>query len=67
MRTLTDNERNVLAHVVIDPDGWWTHANDVVKIDEEEALAAKVARWQAPYDTASIDPDYKTRAEREAE
>ena len=42
MRELTANERAVLAHIVVDPDEWWSHANSVVKVDHEAALEAKV-------------------------
>ena len=73
MRDLTDRERAVLAHVVVDPDEWWSHccscdgSNGQRAIDCEAALAAKVARWSGEYDTAVAQPDYKTRAVREAE
>jgi hypothetical protein len=73
MRDLTDRERAVLAHVVVDPDAWWSHCcscdgtNGQRAIDCEAALAAKVARWSGEYDTAVAQPDYKTRAVRQAE
>jgi len=63
-RALTANERAVLAHVAVDPDAWWDHANSVEKIDAEKALAEKVAKWQPSYDLAKPGPDYKPRAER---
>jgi len=59
-RSLTDNERAVLAHVVEDADAWWNHANTITKVNADEALAAKVAKWQASYDAASN----KVRANR---
>ena len=34
-RALTENERCVLSHVVVDPDAWWEHATNWPKIDEE--------------------------------
>ena len=67
MRTLTDNERAVLAHMVVDPDAWWVHANAVEKIDHEAALAAKVKRWQGAYDVEKVVPGYATRKQREDE
>ena len=66
-RTLTHNERCVLSHVVVDPDEWWEHATNWSKIDEEAALAAKVARWKPDYDGECHQPDYKTRAVKQAE
>ena len=66
-RALTENERCVLSHVVVDPDEWWEHATNWAKIDEEAALAAKVARWKPGYDEECHQPDYKTRAGRETE
>ena len=66
VRDLTENESAVLAHVVLDPIGWWQHVNSVAKIDSEAALAAKVAKNQRGYDeaVASDGDDYKTAAER---
>ena len=66
-RALTENERCVLSHVVVDPDAWWEHATNWAKIDEETALAEKVARWKPGYDEECHQPDYKTRAVRETE
>ena len=68
-RALTSNERAVLAHIVTGPDAWWSHANEVDKIDAETALAAKIARHQASYDAAvaTEGENYKTRAQRDAE
>lgn len=65
-RALTTNERNVLAHMVIDPDAWWEHATNWGQVDEEAALADKVARWQSDYEAAVAAGNYQTRAEREA-
>ena len=67
IRDLTTNESAVLAHVTLDPINWWRHANSVVKIDHEAALAAKVAKYQGSYDEAVADDDYQTAAERHAE
>lgn len=68
-RSLTDDERAVLAHVVLDPDEWWEHANTAPNIPKPEAaLAAKVAAWRPVY-AAALAKDganYKTRAQKEA-
>ena len=66
MRALTRAEKDVLAYVVADPDGWWTHCQTGYKGNPELALAAKLARWKPHYDTAIAEPEYKTRAVREA-
>lgn len=65
-RTLTTNERAVLAHVVVDPDAWWAWANDH-HATPEASLAEKVTRWQADYDAAVLaqGANYQTRAQRE--
>ena len=63
-RNLTTNERNVLAHVVIDPDAWWAHANTIAKIDPGDALASKVARWQASYNASNSAGGHRPRAQR---
>ena len=63
-RNLTTNERNVLAHVIIDPDAWWAHANTIAKIDHDDALASKVARWQASYDASVSAGGHIPRAQR---
>jgi len=67
-RTLTENERAVLAHVVHRPVLWWEIANDNeanLNMTAEEALAAKVAKWQPDYAAASGEPGYQTRLERD--
>ena len=65
-RELTDNERHVLAHVVVDPDEWWEHATERPKINEEAALAAKVERHQADHDAECVKDGYCTRAVKQA-
>lgn len=69
MITLTDRERNVLAHVVIDPDAWLAGAIAGLGEDKaREALDAKVARWAPDYFQALQDEgaNYKNRAARDA-
>ena len=73
-RALTARETAVLAHVVVDPVAWWTHAcsrdgsDGKHAIDAEAALAAKVAKRADQYDAAlaAQGADYQTRAERDA-
>jgi hypothetical protein len=68
VRQLTANERAVLAHKVADPDAWWEHASKPErKTPGEDALAAKVGRWQGEYDVESAKPGYQTAAERTGE
>ena len=65
-RTLTENERAVLAHVVHRPVLWWEIASEAnLNMTAEEALAAKVAKYQAAYDAAKGEPGYQTRLERD--
>lgn len=63
--TMTNQQREVLAHVVLDPDEWLTGA--VAALGEESAnaaLVAKVARWQSSFEAARTAPDYAPRAQR---
>lgn len=64
MRDITSRERAVLAHVVMDPDEWWSGAQ-VIR-DPEAALVAKIASYEDDYDTAFAAGNYQTRAERDA-
>ena len=73
-RSLTARETAVLAHVVVNPVAWWTHAcsrdgsDGNHAINAEAALAAKVAKRADQYDAAlaARGADYQTRAERDA-
>lgn len=64
-RNLTDDERAVLAHVVVDPAGWWAHCQANLKGDPEAALAAKLARWRPAAEQARASPGYMSRLERD--
>ena len=66
MRDLTTDERGVLAHVVLDPDAWWTHCQAAFKGDPEVALAGKIAQHRPAYAAATARGGYRTRAKREA-
>jgi len=59
-RDLTDFERAVLAHVVVDPTAWVSRPEV-----SESALAGKIAHHLAAFAAAVLAPDYQTRAERE--
>lgn len=65
---MTNEQRLVLAHVVIDPAVWYANAVKALGQDgADAALVAKVARWQADYDAAKSNPaKYLDRAAREA-
>jgi len=73
-RSLTARETAVLAHVVVNPVAWWTHAcsrdgsDGHHAINAEAALAAKIAKQASKYDAAvaADGTDYQTRAERDA-
>jgi hypothetical protein len=72
-RSLTSRETAVLAHVVVNPVAWWTHAcsrdgsDGNHAINAEAALAAKVEKRADQYDAelAARGADYQTRAERD--
>ena len=66
-RALTENERAVLAHGVHRPDLWWKIASEATNLSmtAEEALAAKVERFQSSFAAASGEPGYQTRLERD--
>jgi hypothetical protein len=67
---LTKEERDVMEHVVLDPDGWLDH---VVKTFGEtkarEFLDAKVARHKPAQDKAKAEEgaNYKNRVKRNEE
>lgn len=60
---LTSEQLAILAHVVIDPQGWADHAADTVG---PNAVLAKIEKYRTEYEAAVVLPGYKTRAEREA-
>lgn len=63
---MTNHQRAVLAHVVIDPDAWLANATSTLgPAFAAEALEQKVARWQPEYLVASANPAYASRAGRE--
>ena len=68
MTNLTQRQRDVLSHVVVDPDDWQAHniASCATETEAAARLEAKVARWADTYDTAKSDGDYLNRAQRDA-
>lgn len=63
---LTDEQRVVLAHIVVDPDAWYAHAiAHFGQAIADEHLAAKVEWHKAAYLEAKGNANYETRAERE--
>ena len=61
---MTENQRAVLAMVVLDPDAWIQNAINVFgKEKAEESLVLKVAKYQAQYDAAIANGTYKTRVQ----
>ena len=63
--TLTQAQTNVLAHVVVNPTEWVSHA---VEIIGEEAVLAKISTHEAAYNAAVLKEgaDYKNRTQRDA-
>ena len=61
---LTNEQRNAIAHAVVDVDAWVQHAVATVG---EQAVLQKVDRWLPEYtsDKKSLGSDYMTRAEKE--
>lgn len=62
---MTDEDRAVLAHVVIDPEDWYAKAiAEKGQAFADHALALKVARWQLSYDAVKDHPVYLPRSAR---
>lgn len=61
---LSELDRAVLAHVVVDVEAWVSHA---LTHASENAVNQKIDRWKENYilENQSLGSDYKTRAERE--
>ena len=72
-RALTDRESAVLAHVVMDPNAWWTHvcsrdgSAGGRALDAEKCLANKVSKCGPDYDATLAAGGYKNRVVRQAE
>ena len=61
---LTQKDKAVLAHIVMDPDAWVAHALATVG---EWAVTTKIEKHRADYLAKKDLPGYQTRAEREAD
>jgi len=60
---LSNEDRAVIGHVVVDPEAWVAHALTIP--NGELAVWAKVLKYRPDYLAKKDLPDYKTRAERE--
>ena len=60
---ITDEERAIIGHVVVDPDAWVAHA---LKEVGEWAVQAKIDKYRDDYLDKKDKSDYKNRAERQA-
>lgn len=60
--TVSQEDKAILAHVVIDPDGWVEHT---LVTAGEWAVTAKIERYRVDYVVKKNKKEYKTRAERE--
>jgi len=61
---LSIEDKAILAHVVVSPDVWVSHALATVG---EWAVKAKIEKYRADYLLKKDLPGYQTRAEREAD
>lgn len=63
---LTQEQTNVLAHIVVDPTSWANHAFETYG---EEAVLAKIEKYKPMYEAAleSEGSNYKNRVQRDAE
>ena len=63
---LTQEQRDVLAHIVENPQQWADHAENKFGLSKAtEMLNAKVTRWKPEYDSAVAKGNYKNRATRD--
>ena len=61
---LSVEDKAILAHIVMDPDAWVSHALITVG---EWAVTAKIEKYRADYLAKKDLPGYQSRAEREDE
>ena len=68
LRSLTDEERTILASQCQFPDEWWENVNvhaDKIWSTPEEALAEKVEDLRGYWQSVSGNADYKTRLQHD--
>lgn len=61
---LTQEQLNILAYAIVDPNEWVSNA--VEKVGEDSVLA-KIAENELLYKTAIENSDYRNRAQRDAD
>ena len=61
---ITEEEKAIIGHVVVDPDAWVAHA---LKEVGEWAVQAKIDKYRDDYLSKKDKPDYKNRVARQAE
>ena len=65
---MNNEQKLILAHVVVDPDAWYQHAiNTFGQEKADQFLKEKVAKHKPSYEEAIKKPDYKNRFERDQE
>ena len=66
--TLTEEQLNVLNHVVTDGQAWADHAEKTFDVEEAKAMMlAKVARHKPSYDEEVAKGNYKNRKQNDDE
>lgn len=63
---MTEDQKAILAHVLIDPEAWFENVKEVFAEGADSVLANKIAKYEPAYREALAGGNYKTRAEREA-
>lgn len=60
----TEEDKKVLAHVVVDPDAWIAHA---LEYGNDKSIKAKIETWRLVYESekTKLGDAYQNRAQRE--
>ena len=65
---ITQEQRDVLAHKVVDPQAWADHAEATFGLEKAtKMLEDKVARWKPEHDAKVSAGNYKNRVQKDAE